>query len=321
MLVWCLILVASVFAFGLSTVSGGGAGLILMPLLGLVVPAAQVPAALSIGTAASSLARIATFRRSIRWAVVWRFAPAALPFAALGAWGLSRMNPAYLDVLLGLFLMGNLPLLFRAPRPVSDRPVRLGWLVATGAAAGFLSGFTGAVGLVFNGFYRRLGLCKEEIVATRAANEILLHLMKLGLYAGFGLLTTRAMTVGLAVAMAAILSSVLMRHILPRLHDHLFRHIGHAATVAAGVAMLTLAGGQIVRQDGMSLRYGQEASEFEAALSWRQHVFSVALEHHDEIELSHTVRTVATGPGRLIRNPTYILHLSPRTGIRPDTRI
>ncbi|MBB2200489.1 sulfite exporter TauE/SafE family protein [Gluconacetobacter tumulisoli] len=321
MLVWCLILLASVLAFCLSTVSGGGAGLVLMPLLGLVVPAAQVPATLSIGAAASSLARIATFRRSIRWAVVRRFVPAALPFAALGAWGLSRMNPAYLDVLLGLFLMGNLPLLFRTPGPVSDRPIRPSWLVATGAAAGFLSGFTGAVGLVFNGFYRRLGLRKEEIVATRAANEILLHLMKLGLYAGFGLLTTRAVTVGLAVAMAAILSSVLMRHVLPRMHDHLFRHIGHAATVAAGVGMLALAGGQIVRQDGMSLHYGQDASEFGASLSWRRHVFSIALEHHDEIELSHTVRAIATGHDGLIRNPTYLLHVSPRTGIRPDTRV
>ncbi|NVN12733.1 sulfite exporter TauE/SafE family protein, partial [Nguyenibacter vanlangensis] len=37
MLLWSLIFAVSTLAFGLSAVSGGGAGLILMPLLGLAV--------------------------------------------------------------------------------------------------------------------------------------------------------------------------------------------------------------------------------------------------------------------------------------------
>ncbi|MFH7813156.1 MULTISPECIES: hypothetical protein [Acetobacter] len=84
MFLWFLILVASTAAFGLSAVSGGGAGLILIPLLGLALPGNQVPATLSIGTAASSAARILSFRHAIRWDIVRHFAPTALPFAGGG---------------------------------------------------------------------------------------------------------------------------------------------------------------------------------------------------------------------------------------------
>ena len=288
MLLWLLILVVSIVTFGLSAVSGGGAGLILMPLLGLVLPGPQVPATLSIGTAASSAARIASFRNAIRWDIVRHFAPTALPFAALGVWALSRMNPAYLSLLLGLFLMGNLPVLFHKPAPdVSVKPMHIAGLHALGAAAGFISGFTGAVGLVFNGFYYRLGLRKEEIIATRAANEILLHMLKIFLYAAFGLLNAQAAVAGLAVAMAAVLSSIVMKYLLPYLHDRLFHHIGHAAMVLAGVMMVLVASDQIAQQENITVRFANAAKKATVSLSWQQHTFAVEWENGDELELSH----------------------------------
>ncbi|NHN86034.1 hypothetical protein GOB93_15490 [Acetobacter musti] len=45
---------------------------------------------------------------------------------------------------------------------------------------------SGAAELVFNRSCFRPGLRKEEIVATRAANEIMLHILKPGLYGMFG---------------------------------------------------------------------------------------------------------------------------------------
>ncbi|MFT9386609.1 TSUP family transporter [Acetobacter sp.] len=317
MILWVLILLASLAAFGISAVSGGGAGLILIPLLGLVLPGGAVPAALSIGTAASSAARILSFWKVIRWDVVRHFAPTALPFAALGTWVLSRVNPVYLSLLLGLFLVGNLPLLFRPVRMQGNTgPVRPVSLHLLGAAAGFISGFTGAVGLLFNGFYYRLGLRKEEIVATRAANEILLHILKIILYAVFGLLSVRAMTAGVVVATAAILSSVLIRYLLPYLHDRLFRHVGHVAMVAAGVTMIIGAGRQIAQQDKVALQYHHVSQEISASLSWRRHVFAVEWEDGDELELSHRVRVPAATARGTARQPGFILHLSPRTGLQ-----
>ena len=317
MLLWFAILVTSTLAFGISAVSGGGAGLILMPLLGLVLPDMQVPAALSIGTATSSAARIISFHKAIRWDIVRHFAPTALPFSALGAWALSRMNPVYLSLLLGLFLVGNLPLLFRTPPIQPNRkPVRIASLHALGAAAGFISGFTGAIGLIFNGFYYQLGLRKEEIVATRAANEIMLHGLKLILYAAFGLMSIHVVIVGIAVAAAAILSSIIMRHLLPYLHDRLFHHIGHAAMVVAGLMMVITAAGQIARQNAAVLNYSHASGDLSASLSWQQHIFVVEWEHGNELELIHRVYIPSTNlPGTPIFHG-FILHMSPHTGIQ-----
>jgi uncharacterized protein len=42
-----LVFVSAFVAFGISVLAGGGAGLVLIPLLGFVLPPASVPAALS----------------------------------------------------------------------------------------------------------------------------------------------------------------------------------------------------------------------------------------------------------------------------------
>ena len=241
-----VVFIAACAAFLVSAVAGGGAGLVLVPLLRLIVPIGSVPAALSIGTAASSLSRIAIFRASIRWDVVRRFVPTALPGAALGAWLLSRMEPAYVELILALFLIANLPaLLRRRESERSVRPLSMARLPMIGVAAGVLSGFTGAVGLVFNGAYQRLGMTRHEIVATRATNEILLHLLKIAIYAALGLIGQTAIVAGALVAAAAILASVTTRWVLPRIDEGLFRRIGQGAMVASGVAMFVLSGTQI----------------------------------------------------------------------------
>ncbi|MEL4403043.1 hypothetical protein AAEJ42_22690, partial [Shewanella algae] len=80
-------------------------------------------------------------------------------------------------------------------------------LAVVGFFAGFISGITGAIGLLFNRFYLRYGLTKEEIVATRAANEIFLHTIKLIIYIILGLYSGNAIWLGVAIAVASIVSS------------------------------------------------------------------------------------------------------------------
>ena len=84
-------------------------------------------------------------------------------------------------------------------------------LILIGAAAGFVSGLTGAVGLIFNRFYLGYGLGKEQIIATRAANEIVLHIIKMVLYGLFGLLSPVAFGYGLLIGAAALLATWLVR--------------------------------------------------------------------------------------------------------------
>lgn len=271
-----LLLAASIAAFAVSTVAGGGAGLMLVPVLALIVPAAEVPAALSLGTATSALGRIVAFRRAIQWDIVRWFVPAALPAVLLGAGLLAAFDPVYVKLLLGLFLVANLPLLFRRkPATVTAHPVRPRAVMLIGAAAGLISGFTGAVGLLFNHFYHRLGLTREAIVATRAANEILLHLLKLAAYAVLGLLTAQALLAGGIVALGALVAALLMRWALPLIDEALFKRVGHAAMVSAGAAMLATSTPLVLARNHAGVVLVSEARERELAVFWGRHRVAV----------------------------------------------
>lgn len=264
-----ILLAAAFAAFLVSSVAGGGAGLVLVPILRLVVPIEGVPAALSIGTAASSISRIAAFRRAIRRDVVVRFVPTALPAAAAGAWMLSRFEPAYVEFIIGCFLLANLPALFRRKGSLGDvSPMSPGALPLIGALAGFLSGFTGAVGLLFNNFYRRLGMTPHEIVATRATNEVLLHLLKLALYCWFGLLSGPVIAAGLVVAVAAVAASLAARWVVPRLDENVFRRVGHVAMVLAGGAMFMLSSREIARLHEAWVEHVAPGGENELQFTW-----------------------------------------------------
>ncbi len=281
---------AAVAAFGVSAVAGGGAGLILLPLLGLALPAAQVAAALSIGTAVSSASRLALFRSAVRWDIVRWFVPPALPAVWLGAKLLTFINPLYLELAMGLFLMANLPLLFRSSAQLNTARPSPNWVLSLiGLAAGFVSGLTGAVGLLFNRFYLRYGLTKEEIVATRAANEVVLHVVKLALYASFGLLTGRALTLGGIIALAAILSAWGMTWLLPRLSDGLFRRIGYAAMVVSGLTLFTEAAGQVVATNTVAISYAPLSNGLTTQLQWRQQFFALEFEYDDGFEFERSI--------------------------------
>ena len=263
----------------------------LLPLLGLVLPATNVPAALSIGTAFSSVSRIAVFRKDIRLDVVFRFVPPAIPAVWLGAWLLKFVSPLYLEALLGLFLVANLPMAFRPARYLEQsHPFPKPYLSLIGVAAGFVSGLTGAVGLLFNRFYLRYGMRKEEIVATRAANEIILHLIKLVLYASFGLLTQKAVTIGGIAGIAAIVSAISAKWILPYLSEGLFRRIGYLAMVAAGLAMCVEAGTTFVAKNKVAVSYAPLSEGLEAKLRWRESRFALEFEYDEGFEYERSLQ-------------------------------
>jgi uncharacterized membrane protein YfcA len=285
-----LIFCCSFLAFSLSAVCGGGAGLLLMPALGLYLPIAQVPPALSIGTLSSSASRIFIFYKSIRWSIVRWFVPTAVPAVFLGAWLLHFVNPLYLEILMGIFLISNLPFLFRkkVSEPAPDKASHK-LLLVIGFLAGFLSGLTGAVGLLFNRFYLRYGLSKEEIVATRAANEVILHVIKLALYFSFGLITGKVVGVGVAIALAGFLSTWFMKWGLKKISELFFRRVGYASMVISGFVMLTQSGNKLFAQHHAYFTFVPIATGVESKLQWQQASFAIEFEYNEGLEYEQKI--------------------------------
>ncbi|CAA7390983.1 sulfite exporter TauE/SafE family protein [Chryseobacterium fistulae] len=165
---------AAIIAFWVSAICGDGASLILIPILNLLIPSSVVPFSLTVGTFTSSVTRISAFKKHIKWEIFFWFVPFSIPAVLLGAWFITYTNPNYLQLVVALFLIANTPdlLTSKENKEGNQRKYPKYILIIIGFLAGFISGITGAIGLLFNRFYLRFGLKKEEIIATRAANEV-----------------------------------------------------------------------------------------------------------------------------------------------------
>lgn len=262
----------------------------LIPILGQGLSVVQVPAALSIGTFTSSASRLIIFRKNVCWHIVTYFVPFALPAVWLGAWLLKQLNPVYLEMAMGLFLISNLTFLFKKPTELQDSTKSTKFtLAAIGFSAGFLSGLTGAVGLLFNRFYLRYGLTKEEIVATRAANEIVLHLVKIVLYFLFGLVTLKVAYIGMVVAFSAILSSLTMKWVLPKLSEVSFKKIGYFAMVASGLLMVSQSGSDLLTANNGSIDTDILNKGLESKLKWQNANYALEFSYDEGFEFEQVI--------------------------------
>ena len=283
-----LLLFATIIAFWISALCGGGASLILIPLLNLVVPASVVPFSLTIGTFSSSASRIVVFRKSINWKVVLWFVPFSIPAVLLGAWLMKFVSPMYLQFFVAIFLITNVAELFKSKKTIEqeEKPYPKFILAIVGFFAGFISGITGAIGLLFNRFYLRYGLKKEEIVATRAANEIFLHSIKLVIYIALGLYSKTAFWFGIAIAVGAIISSYTIKYILPYISEFLFRKIGYAAMAVSGVALLISTSTLIFKHDKLNPDDGLNA----ATIKWRDSSFDLEYSFNGGFEVERPIQ-------------------------------
>ncbi|MEO0075593.1 MAG: sulfite exporter TauE/SafE family protein [candidate division WOR-3 bacterium] len=280
---------ATILSFWISAICGGGASLILIPVLNLVLAPAFVPFSLTIGTFSSSASRIIVFKKHISWKIFGWFVPFSIPAVLLGAWLMKFVNPLYLEIFVALFLIANLPELFinRKKQEEEEKPYPNYILGVVGFFAGFVSGITGAIGLLFNRFYLRYGLTKEQIVATRAANEIFLHTVKLIVYFVLGLYSKSAIIFGIVIAFAAILSSYSVKFILPHISEFLFRKIGYGAMVISGIFLLVNTSQSIIQQDKISFATNKYN---ETVMNWRESAFVLEFSIRDGLEIERQIK-------------------------------
>ena len=107
-----LLFIGAILAFWISAICGGGASLILIPILNLIIPTSLVPFSLTVGTFTSSASRIVAFRKSVYWKIFFLFVPFSIPAVLLGAYLIKYINPIYLQLIVAVLLVSNVPQLF-----------------------------------------------------------------------------------------------------------------------------------------------------------------------------------------------------------------
>ncbi|MCW8981474.1 MULTISPECIES: sulfite exporter TauE/SafE family protein [Altibacter] len=227
-------------AFTLSTISGGGGALMQIPILNLLIGTSQTAPVLNLGTMISRPSRIIIFWKHIVWSVFWYYVPAAMLGAILAAWLFTEANIVWIQIVVGLFLVSTF-FQYRFGKKERSFPVQLWYFIPLGFFISIIGTFTGGMGPILNPFLLNVGIEKEELVGTKAAQAFFLGLAQIGSYTYFGLLTKELWIYGIALGLGATLGNLFGKILLQRMSRLAFRKWVIAIMVISGLVLLVKA--------------------------------------------------------------------------------
>jgi uncharacterized membrane protein YfcA len=228
--------VAGLLAWALSTFAAGGASMLMLAAASTLVAAHGVAPVVTCASLVGGGARLAFFWRHVDWRVVRWYVPGAAAGAAAGGWVFARLPGELVQAAIALFLMSTLWQYRLGERARSFR-MPLGAFLPVSFASGLTSAVVGASGVLANPFYLNYGLVKERMLATRAANSIVLQCAKLAAYAMVGVLTLDLARHGLAAGAGAVLGVWATRPWLSRLPSRRFRQLAVLVMFASGAVL------------------------------------------------------------------------------------
>ncbi|MCH8554064.1 MAG: sulfite exporter TauE/SafE family protein [Schleiferiaceae bacterium] len=235
---YILLILGSFFIFILSTLSGGGASLILMPLIAFTVGVKSVAPIMTLGIAFSSSSRVFLFFKDIDWKLFYWMFPSTIVGSYLGARLFASMSSDYLQVIIGLFLIFTIFQFFQKPKEKNVSFLKAWHFMPIGFVISFLSGLIGGVGPLMNSAYLNYGMSKEALIGTRSANAVLLHITKILSYAYFGYVTGDVLKFGILLGASAIVGNIVGKRVLSSISELFFRKIVIATMVISGFLML-----------------------------------------------------------------------------------
>ena len=234
------VVAVSVVAGAVASLAGFGIGSLLTPALAVSVGTKLAVAAVALPHAAATALRLWLLRGAIDRGVLVRFGiPSALG-GLVGAVINAFVSSPILSIVLGVLLIfaGLAGLTGAARRLEFTRR----WSTVAGVASGVFGGLVGNQGGIRSASLLRLGLSREQIVATATASALLVDAARVPVYllaAGRELAAMWPLL--LALTAGALLGTVLGAPILRRLPEPIFRRTLSVLLVALGVFLIVSA--------------------------------------------------------------------------------
>ena len=223
-------------SWAISTFAAGGGSMLMLALASAILAGHSIAPVVTCASLVGGAGRIAFFWRHVDWQVVRWYVPGAAAGALAGGWVFAQLPASLLQAAIALFLISTLWQYRLGERPRSFR-MPLAGFVPVSFASGLTSAVVGASGVLANPFYLNYGLVKERMLATRAANSIVLQCAKLAAYAAVGALTLELALHGLAAGAGAVLAVWVTRPWLKRLPSRRFRQLAVFVMFVSGVVL------------------------------------------------------------------------------------
>ncbi|HZG39210.1 MAG TPA: sulfite exporter TauE/SafE family protein [Nodosilinea sp.] len=234
--------VASFLAWFLSMLAGGGSPFILIPIISLLLGTQAVAPVITTGLLIGNAQRGLVFWDYVDWSVTAWYVPGAVLGALVGCYGLTQIHVEGLQLLLGVGLLAMvvnylLPSKDIHPKDIQST-IKTWYFLPLALVNAIGSGLIGSTGPVMNPLYLNYGLEKETMVATKAFNKAVLHLVKLMAYTAFGSLSREYLIYGLVIGLGAIPANWLGKQVLAKMSAQQFRQLVFAFVAVSGVAMI-----------------------------------------------------------------------------------
>lgn len=235
-----ILFIAGAIAFTLSTISGGGGALMLIPFLNFFIGISQTAPVLNLGAFISRPSRIIIFWKNIVWKVFWYYVPSAIIGAIIAAYLFTEVKIVWLQIIIGLFLISTF-FQYRFGKKERSFKVCRWYFIPLGFIISIIGTFTGGMGPVLNPFYLNAGITKEELIGTKAANSFFLGLAQVSSYSFFGLLTKELWMYGIVLGFGATLGNLIGKNLLKKITNTTFRKLVIFIMVISGIVLLVKA--------------------------------------------------------------------------------
>jgi uncharacterized protein len=228
--------VLAVVAATVSGMSGFGTGVILAAALVPLIGVKAVIPVLAVAGIIINAGRFWFYRTHLDRRTLVLVLAASLPFLVLGTWIYSVLDVRALGTVLGLAVIGSVPL----RRVLHARQIILGpaGLAVGSGVFGLAAGMATGTGVILISLLLGSGLATPAVLATDALVSIVLDIGKAALFQRFDLLDTDAFFTGVVIGTASIPGSAIAAWLVGRMGAHLHVLFMEALVLVGGASML-----------------------------------------------------------------------------------
>jgi uncharacterized protein len=235
--IYLIIFLAGAVAYIISTLSGGGGSLLLVPVISLLIGGKAIAPVINLGNLIGEPVRIILFRKYINWKITLHYVPPAIVGTVLSAWIFSNLKLEWLQIIVGLFLISSI-FQYRFGKKERSFKMNLKGFIPLGFFVAFFSTLIGATGPVLNPFYLNYGLEKEPMIATKTINSFFVGLVQITSYTALGSLHGNLWLYGIVLGAGASSGNWIGKIFLKKVSGSMFRKFVIIIMVVSGCIMI-----------------------------------------------------------------------------------
>ena len=215
---------------------GFGTSIMLMPALVLVFGPREAVPIMAIAAIMANASRVAAWWREVDGRVTAVYSATGIPAAALGAKTLLTLSPGMVEMALGVFFIGMIPV--RRWMARQHWTLNLWHMAGVGAVIGYVTGIVVSTGPINAPFFLAYGLVKGAYLGTEAMGSLAVYVAKALTFRTFGALPLEIITKGLIIGSSLVGGAFIARRLVIRLDGDRFKLMMDGLLLVAGLTML-----------------------------------------------------------------------------------